>query len=224
MTIITYEQARKEPELRQAYLDTLLAREHPPAVSDLHYDPGGDTSRAYLDSLNASNTITYLELMSLRINQETLINNEGYGFMLPVMRLIGNNSPNPVFIQTPAFDDFWHESEFKGVIYHEFSHADDIAYGIRIDGEERLRAEDITEPEFARAVTEFNAYLLQLNTTAFHRNWERERVRRQLIEWYGVIQSIPILSPKEKTTVDAKKREYQENKDEIETGVFGNYP
>jgi len=154
---ITFEQAVKNEELRQRYLDQVLREQEMPEIGAIQYDPN---FRGYVYCQKEYGT-------SLEKITGMVEHFQKYKTTMCVPTIspaIGRNLPHLLFVFLPCFEsDIKTEGEFLLELGHEYSVTKDFHDGIRIGGT-KLDYNNIDQlgEELVRAIVEARAYYTQL--------------------------------------------------------------
>jgi len=124
---ITFSEAKSNPELRQAYFNSLMPQ-CPESVQAIIYDPIWTNYHSYAKTLIKEGHIDR-SLFNLEKPQSTRI----YFKVLYSYSLLGLGRTHPIFVFDYAFDKGWDEPKFlNSLLDHEAYHTDDLMYGVRI--------------------------------------------------------------------------------------------
>jgi hypothetical protein len=128
--IVTYEQARAHPELRQAYLDTLMPQ-CPESVETVIYDPKKGHINVYILRLLKEGQITKEEAEDAQ-KRISLYGNRGSFAVFAPPIFYARKQKHPIFVLN-GFETFSLEANFLSCVkYHEGQHTDDLMNGIRL--------------------------------------------------------------------------------------------
>jgi hypothetical protein len=127
------QEARINPEKRQAYLDNLLTNSRMPYVSGVIYDKEGTKLINYVKSLLEGDNLSTDEMNELMSDTLKEINKSGNHAQTPeIFEFNGQGIKPPIFVRSKLFQDkTLADEEIKHIItVHEARHAEQFAKGL----------------------------------------------------------------------------------------------
>lgn len=130
---ISYDNAIKNVSLRQGYIDQHFGRSLPYFVSNVVYDPDNRRAINHLESFLSEDYIDeeMLVMMKKDLSESISITTHLMRIFLS-SEIFGKKIKQPIFVTRRAFEKY-NEREFRKALEdHEFIHAEDLFYGVRI--------------------------------------------------------------------------------------------
>jgi len=124
----TFLEAKKNPQLRQVYLDSIMPL-CPESVKELVYDPYGIKKNQHIDELASQNLLNHLTKEEIASSKKRPF--EAYIAVIYSPALIGERKQHPMFFSRFAFEKYNSAANFlSSVLDHETIHIDSLVYGI----------------------------------------------------------------------------------------------
>ena len=161
-----FQEARQNPALRQAYLDTLLSQ-CPESVKKIVYDSILKKCQAHFENIIKQGYLTEQETRY----SKSLSPQSTYFAMVFAPKLLGQKKEHPVFVCDYAFKALGIEEIFQStLIDHEGQHTDDMMHGMQITKD---ILSDYNNSHLLHPLT-----LMRLaEVRAFHNQTEKARIR-----------------------------------------------
>jgi hypothetical protein len=133
---LNLENARRNPEARQKYLDNLVSTNDIPYTSGIIYDETGEKMPKYIASILKNHNVPENEIEEAIIEPKKLVANGNFDAKTPeVFDFSGEGIKPAIYIGKKLFEEKYSESEIKNcIIYHEGRHAEQFSRGLEALG------------------------------------------------------------------------------------------